>query len=291
MVPKLSKRNLVSLQYQDPIVKARVEIIQYVQEELLPLMNLSHIQAYKKSLLKKDTKAADHILQEFEESTARGIVRVRQSIQQLKSKQHWHEAIARELHDTVLQNLTTLFFELQYCQKLLNASCLKALEEYSSLKNLILDNNFCMDEFPLRHSRERDSCRLVPSLYKYAERFSGLSEIEVQIDIKGEKRTLSSEASDHLFLVVKEALINAKKHARARKVNLDLVFEYPRLSVNITDDGRGFVCNEKRNGYFGIKGMKERAQILGGLVKIHSRPGQGTKVSIEIPLNGNNSDK
>ena len=291
MVPKLSKRDLVSLQYQDPIVKTRVEIIQYVQEELCPLMNLSHIQAYKRSLFEKDIKAAARILQEFEDSAARGIERVRQSIQQLKSKQHWHKAIARELHDTVLQNLTTLFFEVQYCQKLLNASCLNALEEYSSLRNLVLDNSFCMDEFPLRHSREREDCRLVPSLRKYAESFSGLSEIEVQIDIKGKKRTLSSEASDHLFLVVKEALINAKKHARGRKVNLDLNFEYSRLSVNIIDDGRGFVCNEKRNNYFGIKGMKERAQILGGSAEIHSRPGQGTKVSIEIPLNGNNSGK
>ncbi len=288
MTDKPSARNTISQLNEDPIIKDRVETITAVWEELGPLMSLSHVQAYKESLLKKDAPAATEILRELEKAAEKGIIKVRQLITRLKSKR-WRAAIARELHDTILQNLTTLFFELQYCRKLLESDCSKALEEYSSLKNLVLDNKLSMDQFPFRYNRETIGYKFVPSLIEYAEKFSDLSGIKVQIDIEGEKRNLSSEASDHLFLIFKEALINVKRHARAKKVNVSLMFEHSQFALTIADDGKGFVLKKRRDDYFGIKGMKERAKVLGGTLAVQTQPGRGTEVFIAIPLDGHSS--
>ena len=92
-----------------------------------------------------------------------------------------------------------------------------------------------------------------------------------------------------VFRVVRELLTNVVKHAKASKVDISITKDGPFLHIQVVDDGVGFDPTEagpragKSSGY-GLFSIRERLTSLGGLVNISSRPGQGTRVSITVPL-------
>jgi signal transduction histidine kinase len=107
----------------------------------------------------------------------------------------------------------------------------------------------------------------------------------------GSRSTKEPMLEESVYRITQEALNNAVKHARARHVSISLKCETSdRLSFSIIDDGRGFESNsseasEELNGSgLGMKTMKERAEALGGAIKVISAPGQGTSVEVTIPL-------
>ena len=91
-----------------------------------------------------------------------------------------------------------------------------------------------------------------------------------------------------LYRLIQEGLNNARKHAHCRHVTVRLVSSFPKIILRIEDDGRGFdvagrmasAVNEKR---MGLRSMQERAALLGGEMRIESRPMQGTKLIVEFP--------
>ena len=89
-----------------------------------------------------------------------------------------------------------------------------------------------------------------------------------------------------LFRIVQEALNNVAKHAQAMHAEVRVEFSQGRILVEVSDDGRGFEVPEEpgdllRLGKLGLTGLAERAQLLGGSLKINSAPGKGTRVSVE----------
>ncbi len=114
----------------------------------------------------------------------------------------------------------------------------------------------------------------------------------VKADFKdgGGTRRLSRQVEAIIFRVVQEALTNIVKHARAKNASVRLHFRKSVITVDITDDGRGFDVEEamsSKDGLrgFGLIGMKERTKLLSGTLDISSHPGRGTKIEIKIPLN------
>jgi signal transduction histidine kinase len=108
---------------------------------------------------------------------------------------------------------------------------------------------------------------------------------------------LASEVRDEktvltIFRIIQETIINVSKHAQATEVNVDLSYVYPNLIIEIEDDGVGFDVKNvigsadtvSKSG-FGIMGLRERVALLDGTLRIHSTTGEGTRVSITIPLN------
>jgi signal transduction histidine kinase len=97
----------------------------------------------------------------------------------------------------------------------------------------------------------------------------------------------------NLYRMVQEGLININKHADARQATIRLVASFPNIILRIEDDGQGFnvedrlaaVSNEKR---MGLRSMEERVGLLGGKMRIHSRPTEGTKIFIEVPFQKKN---
>jgi signal transduction histidine kinase len=83
--------------------------------------------------------------------------------------------------------------------------------------------------------------------------------------------------------VLLEALNNVGKHARAENVTLRLAREHGVIRLEVSDDGRGFDPERPREGY-GLLGMAERTQLLGGSLRLSSEPGAGTAVSVTLPL-------
>jgi signal transduction histidine kinase len=133
---------------------------------------------------------------------------------------------------------------------------------------------------------------LPAALSQAARQWTAGSEVQVHVDIvhldvAGGARTLPEETEQHLLRIAQEAVANTVKHARAREVRIRLEMENGRLSLSVTDDGQGFEQTDafsEIGGHFGLLGMRERAERLGGELELHSTPGRGTQVEVKVPI-------
>jgi signal transduction histidine kinase len=88
-----------------------------------------------------------------------------------------------------------------------------------------------------------------------------------------------------LYRIAQEGLNNVVKHARAKQVQIRLKYDQKAVSMEMSDDGKGFEPDAvSQSGGFGLQGIQERVQQLGGTLKIESAPHRGTRLSIRIPL-------
>ena len=104
--------------------------------------------------------------------------------------------------------------------------------------------------------------------------------IQVQLQTYGMEERLEQSTEIVLYRIVQELLNNVIRHARAGHVLVQLIRKQDRFSLTVEDDGVGFDSNDCRMGA-GIANVKARAEYLGGVVDIHSAPGQGTSVNVE----------
>ena len=96
--------------------------------------------------------------------------------------------------------------------------------------------------------------------------------------------SLDSDVALCLFRVVQEALTNAVRHARARTICVSLMTTAESVELNVVDDGVGFVASERTRSGLGLRSIHERVRFMQGNVSVDSRPGEGTKVLVRIPL-------
>lgn len=134
-----------------------------------------------------------------------------------------------------------------------------------------------------------DDLGLLPTLRWYIENYGRRLKIKTHYEAIGFTEKLNPELEIVLYRVIQEALNNVAKHAHADDVHVHLNSADSSITVTITDNGIGFdpqnvfSMNIGKRG-FGIMGMQERVSSLGGRVDIRSRPGRGTQIAIEIPL-------
>jgi signal transduction histidine kinase/ligand-binding sensor domain-containing protein len=113
------------------------------------------------------------------------------------------------------------------------------------------------------------------------------SGVEINVDVSGPLRQLPEEMEQHLLRIAQEAVANVLKHAGANQIWVKLHTEARRLYLRVVDNGRGFDQSGAFNalgGHFGLIGMRERAERLGGELKLASHPGEGTEVEVTAPL-------
>lgn len=206
----------------------------------------------------------------------------------IRAQEEERRRLAREIHDGPAQVLANVVFRLDICQRLLASDLEKARAEIENLKALVRQSLQEVRKiiFDLRPMALED-LGLIPALRAYLESFgqkTGLA-TSIRIEGQGERLPLSYEVA--LFRLVQEALNNVAKHAAARTVKV-LVQHLPEaVRVVVVDDGKGFDVGEAmaRQGrdHFGLLGMRERVELLGGALELSSRPGEGTKVSFTVP--------
>ena len=127
---------------------------------------------------------------------------------------------------------------------------------------------------------------LESALVRDAEYFKGERQIDFRLAVKGRPRPLDPLARDAVYQISREALANTFRHARARRVEVDIEYSRDEFTVRVRDDGCGIaphIVDDGRSGHFGLSGMRERAERSGALLRLWSRVGAGTEVEIHMP--------
>ena len=137
----------------------------------------------------------------------------------------------------------------------------------------------------LPHALEGHS--LEEALQEEVNRYAGEGEGEVSFNLLGTPTTLSSEVQTALLRICQESLTNARKHAEATEVSVTLVFGPDSVGIDVKDNGKGFDPDTPHEtsmqGGFGLTGMQQRAESLGGNLIVRSEEGKGTLVEVRIP--------
>jgi signal transduction histidine kinase len=133
-----------------------------------------------------------------------------------------------------------------------------------------------------------DDLGLFSAIRWYAENTLKTSGIAVRCELGDVEPTLPAAWDIALFRMCQEAVNNVARHAQAESVLIQVGVESGKLRIEIEDDGRGFEAGAPRPAedrpHWGLVGMQERAELLGGTARIDSSPGHGTRVEIVVPL-------
>jgi signal transduction histidine kinase len=106
------------------------------------------------------------------------------------------------------------------------------------------------------------------------------------LTVSGPHNVLDPVLSNELYLLAREAIFNSFRHSQARTIEVEVIYESARLSLRVRDDGVGMsqqTVIEGKAGHWGLPGMRERAEKIGGQIKIWSAPNSGTEIEVTIP--------
>ncbi len=207
--------------------------------------------------------------------------------QLLRSREEERARLARDLHDSPIQALVGLNIQLGLLLTTgeTNPQINEALNEMRAEVRTLLSElrQVCAELRPPM----LDTLGLGAAVRALAEEWSTESDVETELDLESDAmlRELPSEVALNLYRITQEALTNVARHARARRVVIKLNWQENILSLLIKDDGRGFSLPDTfsrltEHDHFGIVGMRERADLIGGQWTLESTPGKGTTVHI-----------
>jgi signal transduction histidine kinase len=199
--------------------------------------------------------------------------------------QHERLRVARNLHDVVLQDLTAVLLQLRAassspCRDSV-ISCLgratsAAEQGLASARDLLLE----LRQKPACPSH--DCAELASVLRDAAARLPHGSGATILCEFNA-RVELPRAVCEEIALVLRESLSNALRHAQARQIFCQLQLLRDAFELRVSDDGCGFQPGGCREG-FGLRGMSERAALLGGALAVHSVPGSGTMVRLRLPV-------
>ena len=193
--------------------------------------------------------------------------------------------LARELHDRVVQTLTTMLIELETfkAEQTGNKSVLRQLDGLQESTRDVIDNMRRV----LYGLRDEDGTEegFTDAVRSLLERFQERTGVKVNLAIGPSwPSRIRSSAALNLYRIVEEALTNVRMHSGARRVDVSLGASGGNVSVEVKDDGKGSSADGQGNRPgLGVMGMNERALLLGGRLEIESVDGRGTTVKAILP--------
>ncbi len=196
--------------------------------------------------------------------------------------------LAREIHDTLTQAFVGIASQLDVVEMRMPKDALPArssleLARRMAQHSLTEARRAVMD---LR-AAALDEQDLATALKSGVGLWTANSGVNVDVQVSGESANLPEDVAHQVLRIAQEAVNNALKHSGADRVDLNLHVDEKRLKLHVVDNGLGFEPNgvfTTTNGHFGIIGMRERAQRLGGELSLDSRPGEGTRLDVTVPL-------
>lgn len=192
--------------------------------------------------------------------------------------------LARELHDTLAHTLSALSVQLETAKAYFDVS--------PDASRDLIDKSLAMTRSGLLETRlalkslrasPLEDLGLLLALRKMSEETAARARLKLLLSLPDALESLSPDVEQAVYRVAQEAAANAAYHANARNLEVRLEAADGRLSLTVSDDGMGFNVQQTREaGHFGLTGMHERAQLVGGRLNVESRPGCGTTIELKI---------
>jgi signal transduction histidine kinase/ligand-binding sensor domain-containing protein len=196
--------------------------------------------------------------------------------------------LAREIHDTLAQGFVGISSQLDAVAMSMPPESTPA-RSYLELARRMARHSLTEARRSVMDLRASalDGQDLAQAIESGTKQLTAGSGVEVSVEVTGPVKELPQEMEQHLLRIAQEAVTNVLKHAQASRIWVKLHLEARRLFLRIVDNGRGFDQENafaSRGGHFGLLGMRERAERLGGELSLASHPGEGTKVEVTVPL-------
>ena len=214
----------------------------------------------------------------------------------LSAQEEERKTISRELHDVIAQMLTGINVRLTALKTKTTSSTRdmqKKIEVTQRLveKSVDIIHRFARDLRPA----VLDDLGLIPAMRAYLKLFTEETGIRTSFTAFAEVEKLDGASRTALYRIAQEALTNVSRHAKATLVKVSIRLRQNRVCMEIHDNGRGFLVEDataiQHSKRLGLLGMRERAEMVGGLFCVDSAPGKPTTVHVEIPKNKSSARK
>lgn len=213
-------------------------------------------------------------------------------LQMLEIQEMERQRIARDLHDSVVQNLTNIVHKVEFSSMIMSKDPIKAKLEMKTIEKNVRDVISEMRDviYNLR-PMSFDDIGIETTVERELARLQNLSGIKFKYSTVGEFKKIDPVIELTLFRIIQEACNNAIKHSKATEISVTMIYSNDTISLKISDNGCGFDPNSiptkrdknSKNG-FGISMMKERVFLLSGKINITSNGNEGTTILVDVPL-------
>lgn len=207
--------------------------------------------------------------------------RRRSSSKALAAQEEERARVARDLHDEVNQSLTGLLLRLEAARARAGPELAHELADTKALANKAMEELLTL----VRQLRPTalDDLGLKAALAGHVEELGRQGKVKASFESQGDFSDLHPDVQLVVYRVAQEALSNALQHSDAETLRVRLVREGDWVELTVGDDGHGFTFDQAARG-LGIAGMRERALLVGGDLRVESRPEVGTRVGLRVPL-------
>jgi len=200
--------------------------------------------------------------------------------------------IARDLHDTLLQNFQGLLLRFQTVLALCETRPADAKEVLRSsidqTAQAITEGREAVQGLRASTVESNDLAQAITTLgEQLAAEASSATSVGLCVEVEGTPRNLHPIVRDEIYRIASEALRNAFRHAEAQQIEVEFRYDERQFRLRIRDDGKGidatFLTAEGRTGHFGLHGMRERARLMGGKLTVWTAAESGTEIDLIIP--------
>jgi len=295
---RLMENNLDTMPRQD--IKEIYKLAQDTQSRLFMMRGQVEQLQGKQQYLERYAETLHHILETYRhgpstsdggDSTMAGSLPSESSIMNIINAQERERLhLSRQLHDGPAQSLTNLILQAEICARLFDKDPRRARTELGNLKDAVNGTFQKIREyiFQLRPMM-LDDLGLAPTLRQFVQEFETKQGISTNLLMSGTERRLPPHIEVTLFRIIQAVLDNVANHANATNVQINLEVHSDRVTTSIEDDGVGFDFAEARakasaQKQMGLISMQEQVSMLHGEINFDSTVGQGTSVSLSLPI-------
>lgn len=215
----------------------------------------------------------------------------------LEYQENERNRIARDIHDSTVQNLTSLIHKVELCTKLIDKDLIRTKLE---MQTMIITLRNTIDElrsiiYNLR-PMSIDDLGLVATVDRHVNNLNLNQPFKTRLKVVNKEYKLLPIVNLTVYRVIQEACNNIIKHAQAKNVQITITYKKDELEVIIEDDGVGFDSDKSSRprsdlSGFGVSIMKERVFLLSGNIYFYNKESGGTKIKLNVPVENNKLDK
>jgi signal transduction histidine kinase len=192
--------------------------------------------------------------------------------------------LAREIHDTLAQSYAGILVQLRAALRFLTHQPERAQTHFDRVLKLaqegLLEARRSVWVLQQESTQYSDLAALLTQLI---QQLAIDTSVPIQLKIEGNSYSLQPEVGMNLLRIAQEAISNALRHADPTQIQLKLTYRDREVTLSVQDDGKGFRLEQSSTG-FGLRGMQQRADVIGAAFKLVSHPGYGTQISVTVPL-------